>query len=64
MVRAYCDACDWSYEIDDDEDRAVLDRAMIEHHAETGHPVVAGDAPEHLAADRRGANRRERTPEN
>ncbi|WP_147376656.1 hypothetical protein [Halopiger aswanensis] len=52
MTRAYCETCDWSYEIDDRDERPVLDRAMIEHHAETGHSVVAADASARAANER------------
>lgn len=55
MLRAYCETCDWSYEIDEHVDRSVLDRAMIDHHAETGHSVVADDALETPAPDDRVA---------
>ncbi|WP_148263645.1 hypothetical protein [Halopiger xanaduensis] len=52
MTRAYCETCDWSYEIDDRDERPVLDRAMIDHHAETGHSVVAEDAAACAANER------------
>ncbi|GAB3671095.1 hypothetical protein [Halopiger thermotolerans] len=70
MTRAYCETCDWSHEIDDREDRAVLDRAMIEHHAETGHSVAAEDAtarpadePERTQRENGTDERRERATE-
>lgn len=38
MPIAYCEACDWEYRTDD-EASAELDKAMIDHHVETGHSV-------------------------
>ena len=39
MPTAYCFACGWQRDADEDE-RTELGRAMIDHHVETGHGPI------------------------
>lgn len=43
MTTAYCEVCDWSRETGDGLDRDDLNRAMIDHHVETGHSPIETD---------------------
>ena len=43
MTTAYCEVCDWSRETGDGLDRDDLNRAMIDHHVETGHAPIETD---------------------
>ena len=44
---AYCEVCAWFLELTDGTTRDELNRAMIDHHSETGHaPIETVDAAE------------------
>lgn len=43
MTTAYCEVCDWSRETGDALTRSDLNRAMIDHHVETGHAPIETD---------------------
>ncbi|WP_254766804.1 hypothetical protein [Salinilacihabitans rarus] len=40
MSRAYCRECGWEARAGEDGTGTDLDRAMIEHHVETGHAPI------------------------
>ncbi|AGB14758.1 hypothetical protein Halru_0106 [Halovivax ruber XH-70] len=43
MTTAYCAVCDWSRETGSETTRSDLNRAMIDHHVETGHTPIETD---------------------
>ncbi len=52
MTTAYCEVCGWSCETGPDTTRGDLNRAMIDHHVETGHaPIETDEAPSPLLAE-------------
>ncbi|WP_247730047.1 hypothetical protein [Halovivax limisalsi] len=40
MTTAYCEVCDWAEGTGDGTSRSDLNRAMIDHHVETGHAPI------------------------
>ncbi|WP_290812079.1 hypothetical protein [Halovivax sp.] len=54
MTIAYCKVCAWSLETGDGTTRDDVNRAMIDHHVETGHaPIETTDAAAFGPADGR-----------
>ncbi|ELZ11071.1 hypothetical protein C479_09678 [Halovivax asiaticus JCM 14624] len=43
MTTAYCAVCGWSHETGPETTRSDLNRAMIDHHVETGHTPIETD---------------------
>ncbi|WP_254864280.1 hypothetical protein [Halovivax gelatinilyticus] len=62
MTIAYCEVCDWSRETGSETSRDDLNRAMIDHHVETGHAPIETDEPSAFAPRRAASDSDVETP--
>ncbi|MFC3959803.1 hypothetical protein [Halovivax cerinus] len=56
MTTAYCAVCGWSRETGPETTRSDLNRAMIDHHVETGHTPIETDEERPVSDEAAGAD--------